>query len=648
VTKDSPLRRAWRRSLFHKLLIVLGAALLVFELIYVVAANALLWTGTIVKAANSSTDDIHLEIRGPCWTMLPGRVHGRDVSFRFQDRNVQFYLTLDEVVLDIRLWQLPGKTFHVTRARGEGARFWMRHKVESAEGLERRLAIYPRIPGFPDPPLITKARTPSLSDEEYNLWTVSFDDVDVAVKELWFLDVRYAGSARATGGFHLEPERDVQTYPCRLEVTSGELFIGPHTIARDFKGTLDVELHRHDPRRVEGAKIFTRFSVNTNLNGTVPGLDATQIYFDAEGPQFSAGQGTLLLRIDLKEGVWSQGSIIEYKTAAIGFRRDDLTVSGPLALRAEITQGGQDSRARIGVDTEQTRLSVEGGPGKLEGPTLQALHAEVSATSDLSNELRVTGAKADLKASAPALRWLNQPLHTRLFSGGPAQAKLRAQWAEGGDGKASLDVDVKRAELSVADQPVVLAGTLDAEAVYDSKSDRGHFDKLRLDLPEFVSSNVPIPGGIHLDGQLRFSGLTPPKRMDGSLELQSETLDPLLPLLIPSDILRGLTKVLADLGKTRARLEFQRNDDKLDLQLKDAKSGDVQGFGMLSSKKNSKGPCAQFYVDGEVSVGVVMLDGETSIEPLVSQQWWRERPDMNTWCNAGKRAKGAQRRAHAR
>src|SRR4051812_47431190 len=118
-----PLRRAWRRSRLNKLLIVLAAVLLAFELVYLVVANGLLWTGTLVDAANAATDDIRLEIKGPSWTVWPGSVHGRDVSFRFEDRNVQFYLTLDSVELDIRLWQLPGKKFHVTRARGEGAHY---------------------------------------------------------------------------------------------------------------------------------------------------------------------------------------------------------------------------------------------------------------------------------------------------------------------------------------------------------------------------------------------------------------------------------------------------------------------------------------------------------------------------------------------
>ena len=97
--------------------------------------------------------------------------------------------------------------------------------------LERLVAYYPKIEGFPDPPLITKPHTPPLSDKEYNLWTVWFEDVDTTVKDLWVLEVRFEGEARATGGFYLEPERNAMTYPCNLEMYSGKLEVGPSTAA---------------------------------------------------------------------------------------------------------------------------------------------------------------------------------------------------------------------------------------------------------------------------------------------------------------------------------------------------------------------------------------------------------------------------------
>ena len=648
VNPGGRLRRAWRRSWFHKLLLVLAAALLLFEVVYLVAANGLLWSGAIVKLANGATPDLHLEINGPSWTLLPGRVHGRNVAFRFEDRNVQFFLTLESVVLDLSLWELPSKTFHATRARGEGAHYLFRHKVEEPKDKERRLAEYPRIPGFSDPPLITKARTPALSDDEYNLWTVWFEDVDVGVNELWFLEVRLRGRARASGGFYLQPERDAMTEPCTLVVETSTLDVGSRTLAEHFKGELVAQLHRHDPRKVEGAQVFTKISSKTNLAGAVPNLDFTQLYTEADGPKFDGGQGTLQLRTELKAGEWSQGSRIEYKTEALTATLDRARISGPLDLRAEIVHGGRkDSQARFGLESQRLQFELEGAPEKIEDPTARAVKLAMDASADLAETPRWVAASADLQGQLPALRWLNVPLRKPMFTAGNAKADLHAEWAEGRPGRAKLRLAAQQAALSLENQPVTFSGELRADAVYDAKAERGHFQTLRLLFPDVVASNVPIPGGVQADGDVQFWGLTPPKRLEGRLELRSETLEPIMPFLIPSDILRSLAKVLVKLGKTHAVIEFERSESKFDLQLKEARSGNVQAFGMLSKTKASKDPCGQFYIDGAVNAGLVLMNGETSIKPLVSADWWRERPEMNTWCNSTADASSA-RKTHAR
>ena len=174
-------------------------------------------------------------------------------------------------MVDIRLWQLPGKTFHLTRVRAEGVRYLFRHKVANTEGIERRLALYPKIAGFSDPPLFKEPKRPPLTDEQYNLWTIHLEDVDAGVKELWFLEYRFTGTGRAKGGFRLQPERDARTDWCSLTL-DGALRVGEQTVASRLNGRIDVQLDRHDPRRVIGAQIFTKISFDADLRAAVAGL----------------------------------------------------------------------------------------------------------------------------------------------------------------------------------------------------------------------------------------------------------------------------------------------------------------------------------------------------------------------------------------
>lgn len=154
-------RRIWLR----RLALSAGIALIAFELTYVVAANTILRTHSLDRWVTGATRGLLLEIDSG-WTVWPGRVHLKGMELHFEDHNVQFSVALDEGTVDVALWQLPAKIFHLTRVRAEGVRYLFRHKVSSAEGIERRLALYPKIPGYPDPPLLVGPPTPPLTDEQ--------------------------------------------------------------------------------------------------------------------------------------------------------------------------------------------------------------------------------------------------------------------------------------------------------------------------------------------------------------------------------------------------------------------------------------------------------------------------------------------------
>src|SRR5262245_27351855 len=106
----------------RKLALIILLALLVLGVLHVVAANVLLRTGLIVRWMNQATDDLHIEIDSG-WSLWPGRVHADEVRFRFEDRNLQFYVVLEHAVVDVRLIELSKKVVHLSRIRGDGTRY---------------------------------------------------------------------------------------------------------------------------------------------------------------------------------------------------------------------------------------------------------------------------------------------------------------------------------------------------------------------------------------------------------------------------------------------------------------------------------------------------------------------------------------------
>jgi hypothetical protein len=316
----------------RRVLVALGIAILSFEALYLIAANAILQTRSLDRWVTGATPDLMLKV-GSGWTLLPGRVHVEDVELHFEDYNVQFALSVEAATVDISLWELPAKIFHLTRVRAHGASYRFRHKVSTAEGHEQRLAHYPKIASFSDPPLFVGPDLPPLSDADYNLWTIHLEDVDAYARELWFLEYRFTGRARAKGGFRLEPQRDAQTERCSLTF-DGSLHVGSQTAASRLHGWLRAKLDRHDPRVVEGAQIFKKISVNTKLSASLPDLGFTEIYRERDGLELSGGKGTLHARVQLEHGAWMKNTELRYDTDSVrvargGGRRHQPPARGP-------------------------------------------------------------------------------------------------------------------------------------------------------------------------------------------------------------------------------------------------------------------------------------------------------------------------------
>lgn len=287
------------RSKVAKVLRVAGIALISLQLVYLAAANLALSTG-LVRRAISAYPDSMLLTHGRAYTVFPGRVHLSDLSMRVQDQNIQFLLTVGQVRVDIDLLALLRRRFQGDHVRCEGVSFRFVHKVQDARGIEGRLAAYPPIPGFARPALFQVPPPPPATQEEIDaLWTVRLDDVQVALRELWFLEYRWEGNGRVTGGFELSPVRRLQVGPAELTLDGGKLRAGSHVVSKDLRLRLGATVESSDVQSLDGSQVFRPVSATLNLEARdfSPGLLALYV------PGLSArGSGTLDADLRLESG----------------------------------------------------------------------------------------------------------------------------------------------------------------------------------------------------------------------------------------------------------------------------------------------------------------------------------------------------------
>ncbi len=626
--------RTWgRRAALGACFLLLGVSL-----IYLVAVNIILRTGRLDHWVTGATKGLFLKVDSG-WTLWPGRVHLRGVELHFEDYNLQFSVSLDSAVVDIALMELPGKVFHLTRVRAEGVHYLFRHRVKDARGIERRLALYPRIAGYADPPLFEGPRKPPLTDAEYNLWTIQLEDVDVGVAELWFLEYRFTGHGRATGGFRLQPQRDARTDLCSLTL-DGAMQVGKQSVMQPLHVQLSAQLDRHDPRLVQGAMIFRKISFDLDLHAKLSDLSFTDLYQHTGQLHLRRGQGALALRAKLSHGAWQADTAFEYTTRAITLSKGRAGLSGALALRAKLLKDARRDPLHLTASSRVMTLWFA-GKNQVKGstrPSARGIHIELTTTTDLTQPITLTSLDAKLELDAPDLTWLNGPLgEPPLFGAGSAHASTTLQWSSGSPAQTHLELDTGNAVLALGTQHVRLSGSSDMRLVYDPRSRRGHAQRLTLTLPEVALAVdrvwQPLPEGIRIRAErLSWRGL-PPRVVDARVNLATGSIKALTPLVLPASFVRGIALAIFKLGKTQAVLEVEKRPTMLQLRLIQAQSGSVQARGIWQKEADRPDPCGWFAVStGLLSVGALINEGHTLVKPFVSGSWWRERPTGRLAC----------------
>jgi hypothetical protein len=560
----------------------LAVVLVALELVYLLLANVALKTSLVRKFAHS--DDILVDYDS-AYSVVPGRLVVRGLRVRVQDHNIQFLIAVEHGVLDVSLTELARKRFHALRVDADAVTYRMRHKLSHVGKEGPRVAAYPPIFGFADPPLFTGAPSKPIPDSEYDLWEVRCENITAHVKEIWILEYRYRGAGVARGNFHLRPARYYDVTPATLELDGGTLQLGDKVVASRADANIFIQVDGSEVRKLSGLQPFSH--ITSTVRGRFDGMDLAFInaYLRPHLGAAVNGQATTEFDLKLDHGSIAPQSrlVVRAEETAVGSGSLNVIGAPVFSLNGPEAAGGD---SELGFRAERLDL---GGKGEVR----QRVHADhvdvrLGFTSKVYDPITVTSLRvAPLDVVAPDLAWLKRTLPMDV-----GISDLR--------GSARLTLEGERH----ADAPV-----------------RGRF-ALRVNDMAFAlddRASAPFDGTLTSDDVVAAPG--DPPRVSTTLKLHVSRAAALLPLVSSSAFLRTVESKLLALDSLDVRAKI-RTGEVTRLDVLDARSGAarVQGS-LLFGKGRPTG--ALLLATPAANLGIRFAPSGTELKPLVHDDWLR-------------------------
>lgn len=594
-----------------------AAVLVALEVLYLVAGNLLLRTQAIQNAVGAA-DGFALEF-GQAHTLWPGHVRVRDLSLRVQDYNVEFEVAIPDATLDIALSELPFKKFHVTRLAASGTRFRMRHKLIAIGDDGERVAAYPPIKGFADPPYYEGVRSPAMTDAkaDHDLWKVRIENVETSLSELWMMEYRYRGKGGAKGSFVVHPTRWVQVEPAALWLDGGTLTLGSHLVAAHVRGKLSCDVPDMKVQEREGVAVLKDISGSVRLALEGGRLDFLSAYLARLGSARYAGAGDFRLDLAFVRGVIAPGSRVDVRATPLRIEHELATLSGDVMLSLR-----REREAELELSASAPRVvATRAAPGP--SPYLEGVVGSLTLEgADLSEAIELGSYRLAVeKAHADTLAWL-APAGLEL--GGSADASLELSRDRKRELSGSARLRLERARL-VHDELAVAGDVHGQLALFRAPAADAAIElrKLRVQLSAVTlqtGKKKSEPFGAVVDGSGLELRTGKPASATGNVRVDVSDADALLPLVMsaPLDDIASTTLSLKE--ELRAKTAVELSGQGLSVKLVEARSGNLRVRGYFSQHQ-SQARGAFLLSSGPINVGVTLSGGSTEVSPFVGDGW---------------------------
>jgi hypothetical protein len=292
-------------------LVIAAVALVV---LYVVAMNVFIRTRLFRNAIDFDPNAFTIEYTN-AYSLLPSRIHVDGLTIRGRDSSVEWILEIDHADFRVSILELLHHRFAAHHVRGDGLSLRVRLYVDSKDVTPELMDELPPVPGFSDPPLNPEGERPTLTDAQYNLWSVDLEDVDAAnVREIWIQSMRLAGDMHVHGRWFFRPERWLEAGPAHVDAHRLEATMGKRALASGVDTSLDVTVVPFDVREPVGFEILKYVTIDGGVSGELATANVIGLA-KIEGVKIGADRrDPFKARIRMEEGFLRHGTHVEAGT----------------------------------------------------------------------------------------------------------------------------------------------------------------------------------------------------------------------------------------------------------------------------------------------------------------------------------------------
>ncbi len=615
------LRAPAIRKVARRVIILIGLV----ALAYLSLANLLLQT-RLLRNVVSKGPDLELEYDS-AYSLWPGRVHFHGLSLAAQDHNIQFAIEVERGEVDVSLHELFVKRFRAMSLSTEGTSFRFRHKVHAVGENAERLAAYPPIGDYPDPPLYTEPEPAPVTDADYDLWEIALENIDVRLVEIWILEHRYAGRALARGGFHLRPARWFEVYPATVRLERGAFMFGEKTIAAAVQLDVSARIERTDVTRESGLGILRSVSAKVSLDSG----DADASLADAYLPRGSRALGwaRLTASASMNAGVLESGGHLELEACPLQLTTPRGTVQGNVSSRFRVVASGK-------VAAEVTSAALLLSPDELDHRSAVAIAPKLEvdfAIGDVTEPFRLERAQASLpQLEVPSLATVARLVSAEgsgLGLDGRLDAEALLSWRTGGalEGRVQARLVGGRVEhgnmrATFGARAAVELARAEAAAPATSRGTASlELDGVRL--KEGERQSPPFRAAVRT-ASLSLALAGEPK-IAATWKVSAEPADALLGVLIGAPVLEELASAVLDLQRLDARTKLTASKRMLSLELSRGESGALAGQGFWQRPASGKASGAFLLTTNVANLGLAIDGSEVETDMFVADDWLEKR-----------------------
>jgi hypothetical protein len=587
--------------------------------VYLLAANILLRTRLLRGWISADESALRLDYRS-AWSAYPGHVWVRDLSLRYQDKNVQMLVLAERAKLDVDLFALTKRAFKVRKVTAERVTFRMRQKVETILGQEERVRSFPPIDGFADPPVAHEVPKPPSSDDVSKLWTIEIRDVSASLREVWTMEFRYRGDGEVRGGFGIEPGREAWVLPSVMRTTGGVFSLGDRDLIRGGSARLDAEVSAFDVRGSPGLRVLRHLSGAIHQRGELllPSIAATYL---PKGKNIDVTRGAGPLSIDMRidRGVLQPSTRVTFHT-------DDVFVNAHgLAVQADL-----DLRARVDTVAGKSTVIVETTLAHATGTPLELRDARAMidlGNADLATPFGIARASAAVASahSSDLRAW--QPLapDNTSFAGGSATLAARAELRDGAlEGRIDLALDDAR--MAIGTFALTASGKAWTNLAGANIAKAIAFPDAGLDLHGVaLALESGQTSGLWVRASLASPTLsTTSAAFDTDIAVDAGPGDRMLALFTRMASLPDVAAAAASGTSLAASLHVRVRPDLIALTVTKADNGPLEVRGKATKRAGSPLGGAFSMSVGPFRAGLRLQHGDVSVVPLASGAWLDE------------------------